>query len=402
VKIRRTLPPVGYRIGLDLLASGVPAAFVASGRHAATLQENMASRFGVTTALTFSSGKAALTIALMALRRLSSRTKVIVPAYTCYSVPSAVVRAGLQVVPCDIRSGSFDYDYAQLADLLQSDVLAVLSVHLFGIPSNTRRLKEMCRRRGIFVVEDAAQALGGSSDGATLGTTGDVGIFSLGRGKNINAGGGGILLTDSPAIADALAIPTAGIRAPARTTDVATLGSLLLLAVFITPSLYWFPAGLSFLRLGETIFDDRFSILQLSDFHARLMRGWEVRLGALNDMRRRNAQYYRAHIEAGQNLDPSIPYLRFPVMLPTKAERQRVLREGSAAGISGMYPATIAEIPQLRLSLRETSFPEAEDVAGRLVTLPTHPLVTETDRVRVCALINNAMRAGNAPHARSA
>ena len=151
-----------------------------------------------------SSGKAALAVALLAMRSLSPRRKVILPAYTCFSVPSAIVKAGLEPVPCDIAPGTFDYDDAKLSLLLDDGVLCVISVHLFGIPSNTARVKQMCAGRGIFVVEDAAQAMGVSQDGVMLGTRGHVGFFSLGRGKNLTCGTGGLIVSNRDDVCEAV------------------------------------------------------------------------------------------------------------------------------------------------------------------------------------------------------
>ena len=74
--------------------------------------------------------------------------------------------------------------------------------HLFGIPSDVDRTRRICEEKGIFLVEDAAQAMGVEHGGRKLGTLGDVGFFSLGRGKNISCGSGGIILTSSADIAE--------------------------------------------------------------------------------------------------------------------------------------------------------------------------------------------------------
>jgi dTDP-4-amino-4,6-dideoxygalactose transaminase len=364
----------------------------------------------VRTALAVSSGKAALTLALLALARLSPRRKVIIPAYTCYSVPSSIVKARLEVVPCDLDEGSFDYDYSKLASLVAGDVLCVVSVHLFGIPSDTARLKQFCLGRGVFVIEDAAQALGGVSGERKLGTIGDVGVFSLGRGKNLTSGSGGVIVTDSEEITTALKQVTASIPRTTLTSDVGTFATLLFLSWFIQPRLYWLPAGLPFLRLGETIFHEDFPVRWLSDFQAEILQGWQERLQELDVARRAHSEYYSSNIDATSDLrridgsgaerrsQPAwtargAPLLRFPVLLANADVRRRVLVEqgGIALGMSGMYPGTVARIPQLSGMLAETRFPRAEAVADSLVTLPTHPLVSERDRAKICALMNGRL-----------
>jgi dTDP-4-amino-4,6-dideoxygalactose transaminase len=121
----------------------------------------------------------------------------VIPAYTCFSVPAAVLKAGLRPVLCDINPSTFDFDHALLERTLNGNTLCVVAHHLFGIPSNIERVRALSRARGIFVVEDAAQAMGVESHGRSLGTLGDVGLFSLGRGKAITCGSGGIIVTNS-------------------------------------------------------------------------------------------------------------------------------------------------------------------------------------------------------------
>lgn len=347
----------------------------------------MAAHFGVANAFAVASGKAALTMTLRALHALTGRTKVILPAYTCYSVPSAIVKAGLIPVPCDIGGGTFDYDYGRLQAMLRRDVLCALSVHLFGIPSDTRRLKNLCKPEGVFVVEDAAQAMGVEAGGELLGTRGDVGFFSLGRGKNITCGAGGLILTNEAAIAmrlRALAAPYPhGIAAELRT--LVELGAM---SIFISPRMYWFPAGIPALRLGETIFHPEFPVHALSDFQARVLAGWPARLAALNAVRRETGAFYRRSLASAAACEADVPYLRFPMIVGGRAVRDRILQEGKELGISAMYPASVGAIPEIRELLSEHRFPEAERVASSLVTLPTHPLLTERDRQKVCDVVN--------------
>jgi perosamine synthetase len=386
VKVQRTQPPVGYRVPVADLARATIGRLT-SGRGRQALEQQVAGHFGVRSAFAVSSGKAALTMALRAMHALTGRTKVILPAYTCYSVPSAIVKAGLIPVPCDIARGTFDYDYGRLQPMLGRDVLCALSVHLFGVASDTHRLKSLCKPEGIFVVEDAAQAMGVAAGSEWLGTRGDVGFFSLGRGKNITCGSGGLILTNEADIAARLgALATPG---PQRiAADLRTLVELGAMSIFIAPRMYWLPSGIPSLRLGETIFHPDFPIHALSDFQALLLAGWSARLSALNEVRRETGAFYRRAVAAAAHAEADVPFLRFPVIVGGRAVRERILQEGKALGISAMYPASVGAIPQIRHLLSEHRFPEAERVAASLVTLPTHPLLTERDRRRVCELVN--------------
>jgi perosamine synthetase len=388
MRIRRTVPPVGYRVRTaDLLAAA--ASWKSGGLQREILETGFARHFAMSHVCAVSSGKAALTLALRALHTVTGRRKVIIPAYTCYSVPSAIVNAGLEVVACDVASESFDYDYSKLVSKLDADVLCVVSVHLFGIRSDTARVKALCDGRGIFVLEDAAQAL----SAADIGAAADAVVFSFGRGKNLTCGSGGVVLARSTAIGAALTATTANVPAASSLDAGRTLLMLMLLSWFISPNRYWLPAGLPFLRLGETVFHERFPISRLSDFQARLLHDWSDQVARLDRTRIGNAAYYLKHISGARPHGVDVPYLRFPVVLPRPIDKDRLLRDldARALGITSMYPTSVAEIPQLRETLAEGDFPEADRLARSLITLPTHPLVRRDDLARIAAAVNTVI-----------
>src|SRR5438128_7129737 len=213
MKIGRTLPPAAAPLcGADLWhgVSGI----LSPERALRALEKEIRRHFAASDVFLVSSGTAALTLALMALKSLSPKTEVVIPAYTCFSVPAAILQAGLRPALCDISPETFDFDHALLKEALNANTLCVLSHHLFGVPSDIEGIRALCRGRGIFVVEDAAQAMGVEDKGRRLGTIGDVGIFSLGRGKNITCGSGGIILTNSAPIARATARTYANLEIP--------------------------------------------------------------------------------------------------------------------------------------------------------------------------------------------
>jgi len=109
------------------------------------IEDQIREDFGVSHAFLVSSGTAALTIALMALKAralsegCSQRSDVVIPAYTCFSVPAAVVKAGLRPVLCDVESTSFDFNHDQLERTLNDRTLCVVAHHLFGFPAAMRQ-----------------------------------------------------------------------------------------------------------------------------------------------------------------------------------------------------------------------------------------------------------------------
>jgi len=347
-----------------------------------TLEEQIRRHFDVRHAFLVSSGTAALTLTLRALKSLSGRTEVVIPAYTCFSVPAAVAKAGLRPVLCDINLSTFDFDHALLEQALSRDTLCVLAHHLFGIPSNIERIRALCSAREIFVVEDAAQAMGAEDKGHLLGTLGDVGIFSLGRGKNITCGSGGIMVTSSPEIAGAIARQCRHLEAPTPAEALKDFIQLVLMAVFIRPSLYWIPAALPFLRLGQTIYPAEISLKRLSGMKAGLLRRWRSHLARSNRVRSETATYFGQRLPLPLAQGPSHPYLRLPVLVASPKERERIHARSQerGLGLSVAYPTPINEIPEIRAAFSGQRFPSAQKVAERLLTIPTHHWLSEKDK----------------------
>lgn len=140
------------------------------------------------------SGTACLIIALTTLRDASARRTVIIPAFTCPLVPLAIAHCGLKVQLCDTAPGHFDFDMERLQALCDHDTLAVVPTHLAGRVANVKAAKHCADNVGAWVVEDAAQALGATSDGISVGVQGDIGFFSLAVGKGLSLFEGGVLI----------------------------------------------------------------------------------------------------------------------------------------------------------------------------------------------------------------
>lgn len=395
MKIQRTLPPTVAPVYLNNLLHGANGIFFGE-RYIKNMEGEIKTYFGIKHAFFVSSGKAALCLILKALKSLSpDKSEVLIPAYTCFSVPSAVIKAELKVSLSDIDISTYDFNYELLKKSINENTLCVVPNHLFGIPSNTELTKNLCREKGIFVVEDAAQAMGGECRNKKLGTLSDVGFFSLGRGKNITCGSGGIILTDSDSIASAIGKEYESISAPNMVENITELFKVFLLSLFIKPSLYWFPAGLKFLKLGETFFYTDFSIKRLSGMKAGLLWNWRKRLEVSNMARSINAGYFSSELEL-ENSPASfkgVSFLRLPVLSNSRGERDSLhaLSQKRGLGLSKMYPTPVNEIKEIRGFFSGKSFPAAKMVCERLVTLPTHPFLTEKDRESICHLFRGTI-----------
>ena len=391
MRIGRTLPPAAAPLDWRDLVQALGALPGRPGAVAAREAE-FRREFGADHVFLVSSGSAALALSLLALKALSCKRDVIIPAYTCYSVPAAVLEAGLRPVLCDIDPATLDFDHAQLERTLTPDTLCVVTHHLFGLPAAVDRTRSLCAVHRIFVLEDAAQAMGGEVRGRKLGTLGDVGIFSFGRGKNITCGSGGAIVTRSPAIAASLAALYRGLPSPTARDVAVELLKLLVMSVFIRPRLYWIPALLPFLRLGETIFPANVPLRRLGAVKAALLAGWRRRLAESNTTRAEVAADFGRRLQL--HASDRQACLRVPLVAPTPQMKRKLqaLARARGLGVSAGYPAPVSEIPQIRDAFAGQRFPAAEHVAARLVTIPTHQWVSERDRQAIVDLYRTCMQ----------
>ncbi len=159
----------------------------------ALLETEFAELLGTKYALAVSSCSAALFLSLKALG-LPRDARVLIPGFTFAAVPSSIVHADCIPVLCEVGD-NYRVDMADFAAKLDS-VQAVIISHMRGHTSDMDAIMELCDARNIPVIEDAAHSLGTTWHGRNIGTIGKVGCFSFQSYKMINAGEGGILVSD--------------------------------------------------------------------------------------------------------------------------------------------------------------------------------------------------------------
>lgn len=159
------------------------------------LEQEFAAMLGSTYALAVSSCSAALFLSLKALD-LPEKARVLIPAFTFAGVPSAVVHADCVPVLVECND-TYRIDIADFETKLKTADAVIIS-HMRGHTSDMDAIMALCDASGIPVVEDAAHSLGTTWNGRNIGTLGAIGCFSFQSYKMINAGEGGIMVTDDP------------------------------------------------------------------------------------------------------------------------------------------------------------------------------------------------------------
>ncbi len=390
----RLVPPAGTPIPPTCFFRAVQRTIMHDG-----LEAELASRLGVQHAFAVCSGRAALLLILRALHRLQpTRSIVILPAYTCFSVAAATVRAGLQMKLVDVNPETFDFDDSALGGCTNDNVLCIIAGNLFGIPSDVERLRSWAQPKGVYVIDDAAQSLGAKREGQSSGTLGDVGVYSLGRGKGLGIGAGGVAVTSSHDIAGVLSDEL-------HACDKPEFGGMLLLraaasSILLNPHLYWLPDRLPFLKLGTTEFNPQFKVARMPRAAAALATELLRNIPKWNDRRREIAAELSAGL-AGQSAfcmpqarpDCQSAYMRFPLVASSGALRDAAVQSLRAAGYgaSAFYPSAICDIPSIGTYMISPDFHcvQAEKLARTILTLPTHALVSRSDTSSMIKILRN-------------
>jgi dTDP-4-amino-4,6-dideoxygalactose transaminase len=322
------------------------------GAFGRAFEERFAALCGVRHAIAVSSGTAALEIALRALR--VEGCDVLVPANTFFATAAAVLHAGARPVLLDTDAESFGTAPEEVERRITPATVGAIVVHVGGIVSRRMpELVEVARRRGIWLVEDAAHAHGSSFAGRSAGTFGVAGAFSFYPTKVVTSGEGGMLVTDDDCIAEeARTHRDQGKASFARNTHT---------------------------RLGYN--------WRMSEPHAIIGVRHLERLPAMLAARRRIAALYHAGLARMASLRPlAVPpggvssCYKYVAMLPRGADRaalKEALRRDHGVSLSGeVYEAPLQRQPVFERFARDP-LPVSEDVCARHVCLPVFASMTD-------------------------
>lgn len=191
---------LGHEID-DAMRGVIDRSDFVSGLDVGLFEKEFAQYLGCAEVVGVASGTAALHLALVACG-IKPGDEVITTAHTFAATGEAIVHAGARPVFVDIDESTYLMDPNQVEDAITPRTRAILPVHLYGQPCDMDALLSIASRRGLWLVEDAAQAHGAQFKGKACGTLGRVGCFSFYPGKNLGAyGDGGAVCTNDRALA---------------------------------------------------------------------------------------------------------------------------------------------------------------------------------------------------------
>ena len=384
----RLVPPVAVPFGATRIAKSL---LVSDKNDGMDFARALALASGADAVVLYGSGRAALTSFLGRARR-TSRDEVVVPAYTCWSVPAAVVRAGMRVRLIDVDPQTLVVDLDAVRRTPLERVAAIVLPHAFAYCSEVRvALTEVLHRDpDVLRIEDAAQACP-----VDLTPAADALILSFARGKPLPLGGGGAVLCRSHAGPESPAASPVGLGSAFTLTAA---------ALFAHPAVYRIPRAFPSLGIGTTVYDPGF------DVSTPFFR-WQASIGSRlfpllpewNAARKRNATAVLAGFgEAGGWIAPrparGHPPIRLPLLAPSADSRARAAAAFERRGISAatMYPAALGSIPALRPHLANPGdpMPGAAEIASRLLTLPVYPTLSERDVEHIARTLTQVVAGG--------
>lgn len=326
------------------------------GEALASFERDFAAYCQVRHARGVANGTDALHLALRALG-IGHGDEVITTAHTFIATAAGIVATGARPVLVDIDPDTYTIDPKMIERALTDRTKAIIAVHLFGQPADMGPIKDIARRHGLYVVEDAAQAHGAEYQGVRTGALGDVACFSFYPAKNLGAyGDGGAVTTNNAAIAERIE----RLRDHGRTTHYSH---------------------------AEIGFNSRLDALQAAVLQVKLRR-----LDDWNSNRRRAAEWYAAEFAQSGIKTPfvrkgSTHVYHLYVITTNERDAMRIKLDEAGVATGIHYPLPLHLQPALTyLGYRQGDLPCCEEMAARSLSLPMFPELTR-DQVRHIAAI---------------
>lgn len=382
----------------------LPRAWPRAGEAASAVAADLASRLRQPHVTLTSSGRAALYEGLHAAG-IGPGDEVIIQAFTCLAVPSAVIWAGAIPIYADIDRKTFNLSAARIRPLITKQTRAIVVQHTFGIPAPLPEIIALAREHNLLIIEDLAHSLGGTYSSQPLGSFGDMAIMSFGRDKTISSVFGGALATNTKSLHDVVTKNMARHKAPPRWWVIQQLLHPILVNSFIP---LYFTAHLGKILL---VIAQRFDLLSMAvtrqekagakpdfltyNFSPALLPLLAQQLKKLDRFTANRRQIATRYISAlpvslkdakevsGSN------WLRFPLLVLKRDELLNAARQQHIL-LGDWYTTPISPVSLRDRALTQYkpgSCPIAEEVSKQCINLPTHPRLTDPDVDRIIACV---------------
>jgi perosamine synthetase len=355
----------------ELVIEALRSRQIALGPRLGWFEQALAARLGVGHVSAVSSGTAALHLAIRAAG-VESGDEVVTTPFSFVASANCLLYEDARPVFCDIDARTLNIDPLAAADVVCERTSGLLPVHVFGYPADMPALERLAGERGLWIVEDACEALGAvHADGRPVGARGNLATFGFYPNKQLTSGEGGAVVSPSEVLKQRIDSERNQGRAP----DMA-----------------WLDHD----RLGFNY--------RLDDLSCALGLAQLERLDELLDARARVASLYSQALAGVEGL--GLPcsdaggerrsWFVYVVQLPAEVEREAVVQALREQGIDSKpyLPAIhLLSFYRERFGHHEGQFPICEGVAGRSLALPFYPELSRGHVERVAATLRQVLDA---------
>lgn len=374
-----------------------------NGHERSLLEETLVHWFDAPCSL-FSSGREAL-LALLRNLAIEQGSEIVIQGFTCVALPNAIHAAGFTPVFCEIDPDTLNIDIQTIEGKISSRTKAIIIQHTFGIVADTEALRAIADKHGLLLIEDCAHVLPDVTGPKRIGKHADFLMLSFGRDKAASGISGGAIISKDKTVTKALEQEEQN----ASELSWFSIKRLLLypLIYATTKPLYGLGIGKALLfiaaklkALAPVITAKEKVGYQSSQIHrmpsclCALVR-WEFkRFHSLNNHRRSLTKLYidaakknSWHMPSG--VDEHLPMQKFPLLVQDadairkKLKRYNIHLDDGWTGAS-VCPRTIS---QEAAGYIPSSCPKAERLSGQLLTLPTHPTMTESQAHQLIGIL---------------
>ena len=330
------------------------------GEEVSHFEKALAATVGAKDAVGVSSGTGALLLALLAVG-VKPGDEVITTAHTFIATAEAVSRIGARPVFVDIDPRTYNIDPNQVESAITERTKVILPVHLYGQPAALRPLRDIANRHGLWLIEDAAQAIAAEYDGQRCGSIGDLACFSFYPSKNLGAYGDAGAVTGND---ETLLTKVRKLRDHGRTSKY---------------------------EHDELGFGQRIDAIQAAILGAKLPH-----LEAWTEARRSHARLYNELLsDAGVETPFESENVRhvYHLYVVRTSRRDQLLAQLKAKGIDAgiHYPIPVHRQPvYVKLGYGDVSLPITEKTAAEILSLPMYPELRREQIEYVAQAVSNA------------
>ena len=352
----------------------------------------------------FNSGRIGFLAILRALG-LKRDDEVLIQGFTCNAVVNPILWSGLKPVFVDIDKQTLNFNFEELEKKITNKTQVILLQHTFGLPADIDRISAICREHNITLLEDCAHSLGAEHNGKKIGSFGKASFFSFGRDKVISSVYGGFVATNDNELAEKIKTIQENFDYPSRLWIFQQLLHPVLNELLIKPFYGFFGLGRWILLLFQKTHilskavSKKEKVGERAGYLFKKMPNGLAIL-ALNQFKKldkiikhqKDIVFLYKQGLVDMDLDFSLDkqgriYIRYPILVK-KGETNDILKQARKQKIflnDGWRKAVVVPLDtdQRKMGYRRGICPVAEDIANRIINLPTHIGITKENAEKI-------------------